>query len=679
MKSQAGQAKGPESKPESKLNAKNDLKSVPMPELEKTLGSSPDGLSKAEAEKRLTRYGPNEIQEQKTNPFLKLLTYFWGPIPWMIEAAVILSGVVRHWPDFFIILLLLVSNAVVGFWEERQAGNAIAALKAKLAIKATVKRDGKWATPAARELVPGDVIRVRLGDIVPADARLLAGDPVEVDQSALTGESLPATRESGEPLFSGSIIRQGEVDAMVYATGANTYFGKTAELVQEAHTISHFQRAVLKIGDYLLVFAVALVAVIVSVALFREDPIFNTLQFALVLTVAAIPVAMPTVLSVTMAVGARLLAKKEAIVTRLSAIEELAGVDILCSDKTGTLTQNKLTLGDPFTVSGIPSEQVILWAALASRAEDKDTIDLAVIGGLKNDQALKDYQVLHFQPFDPVHKRTEATVKGADGKQFNVAKGAPQVIMQMSANAGEVKPAVDKASASFTFLMKDRLSVRVSMDNSGNVTGIQGDMPFGEDLGESGSQEKHHFTTYERDGETGNDYAIRRSYASGGGRFLSVDPYSATASLPQSWNRYAYAMGDPVNAVDPLGLDCITDVTTFGLPGGGDFIRIGVGTISSTFCFDLSNPTPGRTSGGGGGNTPCQGVSGFKAPASDGQSAKSLNDAAITVFGEMSQYFNSNSQEEADYIASVILNRSAAIANGTAPSNGVWGQSPSAK
>ena len=449
MKPNTDKPKAPEAKPGSKPESKDDLKSLPMPELQAKLGSSPDGLSQAEAQKRLAQYGPNEIAEKKTNLLLKFLSYFWGPIPWMIEAAVILSGVVRHWPDFFIILLLLVSNAVVGFWEERQAGNAIAALKATLAIKAKVKRDGKWTDPAARELVPGDVIRVRLGDIVPADARLLAGDPVEVDQSALTGESLPVTRKPGEAVFSGSIIRQGEIEAMVYATGTNTYFGKTAQLVEEAHTVSHFQRAVLKIGDYLIILAVALVAVIITVAIFRGDPILNTLEFALVLTVAAIPVAMPTVLSVTMAVGARLLAKKEAIVTRLSAIEELAGVDVLCSDKTGTLTQNKLTLGDPFSVNGIPGDQVILWAALASRAEDKDTIDLAVIGGLKNDQALKSYQVVHFQPFDPVHKRTEATVKGADGKQFHVAKGAPQVILEMSTNAGEVKPAVEKAVNEF--------------------------------------------------------------------------------------------------------------------------------------------------------------------------------------------------------------------------------------
>jgi H+-transporting ATPase len=345
--------------------------------------------------------------------------------------------------------VLLLANAVVGFCEEHQAGNAIAALKATLAIKARVKRDGRWVNPAARELVPGDVIRVRLGDIVPADARLLEGDPMEVDQSALTGESLPATRKSGEAIFSGSIVRQGEIGALVYATGANTYFGKTAQLVQGAGPVSHFQRAVLKIGNYLIILAVTLVAVIVAVAIFRGDPLLSTLQFALVLTVAAIPVAMPTVLSVTMAVGARLLAKQKAIVTRLVAIEELAGVDVLCADKTGTLTKNKLTLGDPFGVDDIPAEQVILAAALASRADNSDTIDLAVLGGLKNDQALEGYQIGHFQPFDPVHKRTEAAVTDPDGKAFKVTKGAPQVILALSANAAEVTPAVDKAVNEF--------------------------------------------------------------------------------------------------------------------------------------------------------------------------------------------------------------------------------------
>ncbi len=444
-----GRAGAPARPAPSKPDPNDGLKSLSMPDLQAKLGSSADGLAQDVAAKRLTQYGANEIAEKKTNELLKFLSYFWGPIPWMIEAAVALSAVARHWPDFGIILLLLLANAVVGFWEEHQAGNAIAALRAKLAIKARVERDGKWISLAARELVPGDMIRMRLGDIVPADARLLDGDSIEVDQSALTGESLPATRKPGDAVYSGSIVRQGEIGALVYATGQDTYFGKTAELVQQAHTVSHFQRAVLKIGNYLIVLAVTLVAIIIAVAIFRGDPLLTTLQFALVLTVAAIPVAMPTVLSVTMAVGARLLARKEAVVTRLAAIEELAGVDILCADKTGTLTQNKLTLGDPFTVDDMPPAQVILNAALASRTDNDDTIDQAVLGGLKGADALKHFEILHFQPFDPVSKRTEAAVKGADGKTFKVAKGAPQVIMALSANAAQVKHAVDKAIDDF--------------------------------------------------------------------------------------------------------------------------------------------------------------------------------------------------------------------------------------
>jgi len=426
-----------------------DLKSIPMEELLRKLASSPEGLSREEAQRRLSQYGSNEITEEKINPLLKFLKYFWGPIPWMIEAAVILSGLVRHWPDFFIILVLLIANAVVAFWEEYQAGNAIAALKDKLAVKARVKREGQWASLAAKELVPGDLIRLRLGDIVPADARLFEGDPMELDQSALTGESLPVTCNTGDPVFSGSIVRQGELEALVYATGANTYFGKTSQLVQDAHSESHFQQAVLQIGNYLIILAVTLVVLIIGVALFRGDPMLTTLQFALVLTVAAIPVAMPTVLSVSMAVGAQLLAHKKAIVSRLVAIEELAGIDILCSDKTGTLTQNKLTLGKPFTAGDVSDEEVIFSAALASRAEDQDIIDTAVLGGVDNGQQLKEYQIIHFRPFDPVHKRTEATVKTADGSSFKVTKGAPQVILEMSANAEQLQSEVEKEIENF--------------------------------------------------------------------------------------------------------------------------------------------------------------------------------------------------------------------------------------
>ncbi len=432
-----------------KPEIEGDPKSMPLPQLQQALQSSENGLTQAEAQKRLNEYGLNEITEKKINPLLNFLTYFWGPIPWMIEGAVVLSAVVKHWTDFGIILVLLLANAVVGFWEEYQAGNAIAALKGKLAVKARVKREGGWAVLAARELVPGDIVRLRLGDIVPADVRVLESDGVEVDQSALTGESLPARRNVEDALFSGSILRQGEADALVYATGLRTYFGKTAQLVEQAHTVSHFQRAVLKIGNYLIVLAALLVTFIIIVAINRGDPILTTIQFALVLTVAAIPVAMPTVLSVTMAMGARLLATKEAIVSRLASIEELAGIDTLCSDKTGTLTQNKLTLGDPFTVGEQSAEDVLLAAALASRAEDQDTIDLAVQSGLKDASATKGYRVTHFQPFDPVHKRTEATVEAADGTKFSVTKGAPQIILDLSDIDEESKASAEEAINGF--------------------------------------------------------------------------------------------------------------------------------------------------------------------------------------------------------------------------------------
>lgn len=420
-----------------------------MAEVRQRLGYSADGLGQAEAQKRLTQYGYNEIAERKTNPVLKFLSYFWGPIPGMIIIAGILSAVLRHWPDLGVILALLVLNALVGFREEYQAGNAIAALKAKLALQARVKRDGKWTTVPSREVVPGDIVRLRIGDIIPADARLLEGDPVEVDQSALTGESLPVEHKAGDAVYSGSIIRQGEIEALVYATGKGTYYGKTAELVEKAETRSHFQRAVIKIADYLIVIAVVLAVVILGVALFRHDKLLEVVQFALVLTIAAVPVAMPAVLSVTMALGARILAKKEAIVTRLAAVEEMAGIDVLCSDKTGTLTQNKLTMGDPFLIGNSTAEAVILGAALASRAENQDPIDLAIIAGVKDGQELASYQQVHFQPFDPVHKRTEATVKGKDGKTVKYTKGAPQVILALDLDAGRVQPEVDKAVGEF--------------------------------------------------------------------------------------------------------------------------------------------------------------------------------------------------------------------------------------
>jgi len=396
------------------------------------LFTSDQGLSSEESKRRLALFGPNALEEKRVSPLRKFLGYFWGPIPWMIEVAAILSAVVRHWADFAIIVALLIFNAVVGFWQEYQSGNAVEALKKKLALKSRTLRDGNWQELDAKELVPGDIIRFRLGDIIPADAKLIKGDYLSVDQSALTGESLPVSKQTGDIVFSGSVAKQGEMVGLVTATGNNTYLGKTAKLVAGAKSVSHFQKAVLQIGDYLIFLSLGLVAVLILVQLFRGTPMLELVQFALILTVASIPVAMPAVLSVTMAVGALALSKLKAIVSRLESIEEMAGMDILCSDKTGTLTQNKLTMGDPVTFEVKDAQELILAAALASEIEDQDAIDLAVIGGLQDRNVLKSYEQLKFVPFDPVNKRTEGTVKDAQGKIFKVTKGAPQVIIGMS-------------------------------------------------------------------------------------------------------------------------------------------------------------------------------------------------------------------------------------------------------
>ncbi len=412
--------------------------------------SSPDtGLSEQEAQRRLERYGPNALEEKRASPLLKFLGYFWGPIPWMIEVAAVLSAAVRHWTDLVIIVVLLVFNAVVGFWQEYKAGNAVDALKKSLALRSRALRDGRWREVDARELAPGDVVRVRLGDVIPADVKLFDGDYLSVDQSALTGESLPVSKEKGDVAYSGSVAKQGEMVALVTGTGADTYFGQTARLVQSAHTVSHFQRAVLRIGDYLIYLSLGLVAVLLIVQLFRHAPLLELVQFALILVVASIPVAMPAVLSVTMAVGAMALSRMKAIVSRLESIEEMAGVDILCSDKTGTLTQNKLKLGVPLLLGARDDEELLLAASLASKAEDQDAIDLAVLAGLRRQDALEAYEQLRFVPFDPVAKRTEATVRDDTGRTFRVTKGAPQVILDLSRVEPDTRAAAEQAIDEF--------------------------------------------------------------------------------------------------------------------------------------------------------------------------------------------------------------------------------------
>jgi len=438
-------------------------------ELFEKLSTGKTGLSSSEVEKRLVQYGPNEISEKKVNPLLKFLGYFWGPIPWMIEAAVLMSAIIGHWEDFGIILSLLLLNAAVGFWQENKADNAIELLKQKLAPTARVLRDGKWVQKPSRELVPGDVVRVRLGDIVPADVKLIEGEYLQADESALTGESLPVEKHVEDVAYSGSVVRQGEMDALVVTTGMNTYFGKTTKLVEEAGTQSHFQKAITKIGDYLIAIAALLVIVIVVVAIFRQESLLTTIQFALVLTVASIPAALPAVLSVTMALGAIALAKKEAIVSKLVSIEEMAGVDVLCADKTGTITKNELSIGRIQTLGDFNDRDVMLFGTLASREEDQDPIDNAIISKTKTmkeiAKTLDKYEIVEFMPFDPVSKRAEAVVKDVDGNRFKVAKGAPQVILSLVANKNEIAEKIDEYVDEFAANGYRALGVAKSAEN----------------------------------------------------------------------------------------------------------------------------------------------------------------------------------------------------------------------
>ncbi len=424
------------------------------------------GLSAVAVNQRQAQYGLNAIEEKKTHPLVKFLSYFWGPIPWMIEAAAILSGVVQHWEDFGVILAMLLINAGVGFWQEHKASNEIEALKQRLAPRARVLRDGNWSDIDAKELVPGDIVRLRIGSIVPGDGQILSGENITADESALTGESLPVEKAIDDPIYSGCIVKSGNLNAVITATGMRTYFAKSAELVKEAETTSHFQKAVLRIGNFLIGVTAILVLAILIVSWLRGDPLTEVLLFALVLTVAAIPVALPAVLSVTMAIGAGRLARMKAIVSRLVSIEEMAGMNILCADKTGTLTKNELETAEPALVEAENPKEVLVHAALTIDPSqgDQDPIDKAILKAINEDESLQAFNQLELHSFDPVKKRAEATVE-RDGKQIKVAKGAPQVLMELCETDGSLHDKVQRAIEDFAAKGYRALGVAATDEN----------------------------------------------------------------------------------------------------------------------------------------------------------------------------------------------------------------------
>ncbi|KAL5547652.1 hypothetical protein UlMin_002883 [Ulmus minor] len=418
-----------------------DLERVPVAQVFEHLKCTKEGLTSEEGQQRLGMFGPNKLEEKKERKLLKFLGFMWNPLSWVMEAAAIMAialangeGKPPDWQDFVGIVALLIINSTISFIEENNAGNAAAALMAGLAPKTKVLRDGKWSEQEAAILVPGDVISIKLGDIVPADARLLEGDPLKIDQSALTGESLPVTKKPGDGVFSGSTCKQGEIEAVVIATGVYTFFGKAAHLVDSTNQVGHFQKVLTAIGNFCICsIALGMLIEIIVMYPIQHRSYREGIDNLLVLLIGGIPIAMPTVLSVTMAIGSHRLSQQGAITKRMTAIEEMAGMDVLCSDKTGTLTLNKLT------------DTVVLLAARASRVENQDAIDASIVGVLADPKEARDgITEVHFLPFNPVDKRTAITYVDGNGDWHRSSKGAPEQIIDLCRLRGQMK---DKAHA----------------------------------------------------------------------------------------------------------------------------------------------------------------------------------------------------------------------------------------
>ena len=406
------------------LPNQEQMKSFPVPQLFELLSADQkNGLSSDEAKSRVVQFGFNEIPERRKNLFLLFLKKFWGMSAWMIEAIAILSLCLHKRSDFYVAVGLLLVNAVIGFFQERRAQHVVAMLKSKLQVQTRALRDGKWQDLPARELVPGDLVRLRMGDFVPADLKIVSGD-ISVDQSSLTGESKEMSRTSGDEVYSASIVRQGEFQGLVVFTGLKTLYGRTIELVQKSQPKLHMEEVVSKLVKWLFAIVGCVVLVVIAVGLFRGAPMTEVLPLSLVLLMGAVPIALPVMFTVSTAIGARDLGKKGVLVTRLSATEDAATMQVLCVDKTGTLTLNQLVVEGLYPEDKEKAEDLLLCAALASNASNRDSIDAAILAYAdKQKLSLDKYKQVQFVPFSPQTRKTEAAIESVSGS-FKVMKGA---------------------------------------------------------------------------------------------------------------------------------------------------------------------------------------------------------------------------------------------------------------
>jgi H+-transporting ATPase len=407
------------------------LESASIGEVFKALKSSPRGLVSSEVHRRLSEFGYNEVGEKRASRLLEFLRRFWGSTAWMLEGVAAISYLLGQIANLYLVLALLVLNAVIGFSQETRSEKAVELLKKKLYINARVMRDGKWIVNPARELVPGDAVFLRNGDVVPADVKLFSGQ-VSVDQSALTGESLPVEKSTDNIAFTGSIVGKGEAEGVVVATGPNSFYGKTVTLVAMARPESHVEKLIASVVRYLLLIVAIIVACLLFYSIILGVSLPDMMSFILMLLVSSVPIALPAMFTVTMAVGALKLFRSGVLVTRITAVEDAAIMTTVCTDKTGTITENKLSVLEPVATEGFSKEYVVLLAMLASEEATQDPIDIAIMKyGKSLGVSRKGYSVRKFTPFDPLTRRTEALVGSPDGTLLRVMKGAPRVLIDI--------------------------------------------------------------------------------------------------------------------------------------------------------------------------------------------------------------------------------------------------------